>query len=640
MVSLEIIRIGVFFASVSLCFGGSSLAALDPELTVPYKVKIVLRVARHPLLTPVFKDRLQREVRDGLQGALGAMGEVEIVDASQGNPEPWPPLWKEVETKGLKDGLDGPSKGTSDQKTHFVWVDYVDGQYEIQARQYDGLTGLASPTVRQARTLDRQFVARTAALLVDRDFGLVGTVMDGSDPAKVRVAFKGGGLKVPLERWVKPGEILALVQVSGGRTTRVPWALLQIQNSPGEDGSSLCAFFSNQAKPRLESSAAGGYRCLKLGTITAPLRLRLVKASDPKTPAPSLEIHVRRHGFTQEERDKVQGVTDADGYFSTERKNIPPFQNVAFVSIMHAGQARAQVPLAIVDERPIPCRVNTDATSLVMFRKQLWEKGLLDEIVFLQNLIAEFREQPKDPKNGPHILARAKQAWDQLGQDISLLEMERKELEPEAAKAGFKSKDWLANGDLLLLDVQKGRGWLRDFIAGQEKVLKEENDPTRQKALALRNQARLLEEGEAEYGKAIELYEEVLKFVEDPKVKEHLDKLKEAWKTRDEAHASVRTFIFQTWPKVDPANMKNHLKEAEKAFQECRRVKDPLGPRRLAKVATVHVAQLTKQHEALKPTVDVNEDDRKVDKELTEILDNFEPFLKELNVYLTQVPPP
>ena len=55
-------------------------------------------------------------------------------------------------------------------KIHFVLIDFVHGQYEISARQYDGTTGLASPVVRQAQTGDRLLVAREAALLVYRDF--------------------------------------------------------------------------------------------------------------------------------------------------------------------------------------------------------------------------------------------------------------------------------------------------------------------------------------------------------------------------------------------------------------------------------------------------------------------------------------
>src|SRR6516162_3229655 len=220
--------------SLGLC---GRARALDPELTTPYKVQVVLRVAPNRLLTPIFKEQLRRDLLQGLQAALGAMGQVEVIDLGQVPADKQEPLWQEVAAKGLQAGLDGPSRGTSEVKTHFVNVDYVDGQYEIQARQYDGLTGTATPAVRRERTPDRQFVARTAALLVDRDFGLVGTVTDGGDGQSVKVAFKGGGLKVPLDRWVKKGDVLALVQVRDGQTRRESWMLLQADAAPSADGS-------------------------------------------------------------------------------------------------------------------------------------------------------------------------------------------------------------------------------------------------------------------------------------------------------------------------------------------------------------------------------------------------------------------
>src|SRR5262245_61668887 len=145
--------------------------ALDPESTTPYTLKVAVRVADQPLLTktPVFKEQLLRELRQGLRGALGAMADVQVIDAAQVKPADLPPLWKVVVDKGLQAGLDRPPRDPSPIKTHFVNIDYVDGQYEIEARQYDGLTGMASPTVRRERTADRQFVARAVTLMLDRD---------------------------------------------------------------------------------------------------------------------------------------------------------------------------------------------------------------------------------------------------------------------------------------------------------------------------------------------------------------------------------------------------------------------------------------------------------------------------------------
>src|SRR5690348_12326050 len=93
--------------SVSLCLCGSS-HALDPESTTPYKVQVVLRVAPHRLLTPIFKDQVKRDLQEGLQAALGAMGEVEVIDPDKVSADKQSPLWKDVADRGLGKGLDGP----------------------------------------------------------------------------------------------------------------------------------------------------------------------------------------------------------------------------------------------------------------------------------------------------------------------------------------------------------------------------------------------------------------------------------------------------------------------------------------------------------------------------------------------------
>src|SRR5262245_38811213 len=131
-----------------LCFCGSTFAALDPEVRKPYQLQVVLRFAAQRQLTQVFKDQLKRELRDSLQTQLGPMGQVEVVDDH--------PLLSQIETRGLQQVLDGMEKSKtatpSPVKTHFVQVDIVDGQYEVQAGQHDGLTGLSSPVIRKART--------------------------------------------------------------------------------------------------------------------------------------------------------------------------------------------------------------------------------------------------------------------------------------------------------------------------------------------------------------------------------------------------------------------------------------------------------------------------------------------------------
>src|SRR5205085_11722736 len=99
----------------------------------------------------------------------------------------------------------------SDTKTHFLLIDFVDGRYEIQARQHDGFTGLASPVVRRSSTADRQLVARSAALLINVDIGLVGTLETGRmrGDNMVDIKLKGGSLGAPLAPWIPKNQVFA-----------------------------------------------------------------------------------------------------------------------------------------------------------------------------------------------------------------------------------------------------------------------------------------------------------------------------------------------------------------------------------------------------------------------------------------------
>ena len=185
---------------------GIARADLPAEGSQPYQLQVVLGSAKHPLLTPVFQQKMQRELRDSLQASLGRLARVEVVRDH--------PRLKEVESKGLKHAMDGWNF-VDESKLHFLLVSYANGRYEIQARQYDAFTGLASPVVRRKSIPDPQLVARNAALLIDQDFGLTGTLapVSGDNVDKVEVTLKGGELGIPLDRWLKKGDVMAVSQI-------------------------------------------------------------------------------------------------------------------------------------------------------------------------------------------------------------------------------------------------------------------------------------------------------------------------------------------------------------------------------------------------------------------------------------------
>ncbi len=323
-----------------LCFCGESSAALDAEVKKPYQLTVVLHVAEHRLLKKVFRDRVEREVHDGLQAALGDLAEVKVVTEH--------PKLAEVLEKGLR-SLDGWNDRTP-IKTHFVLIDLSGVDYEIQTRQYDGLTGMASPVVRREKMEDREFVARTAVLLIERDFGITGTFQTWPKgnklpkPQKVQLELKGGGLDAPLNRWVQKGDVFAVVAIPTGNGIGrvVPDAIVQIETPPAE-GAATCDgnLFWRREPPR--GAGVAGFRCVKLGAMKGPLQLRLVQVKQDGSPgelrgSPTLEV--RREGFSGE-GDTPLKLSSRDKANSFDTAQTRPPQDCLIVWPLSASNTTA-----------------------------------------------------------------------------------------------------------------------------------------------------------------------------------------------------------------------------------------------------------------------------------------------------------
>src|SRR5207249_2217990 len=105
---------------------------------------------------------------------------------------------------------------------------------QIQTRFHDGPTGQTAPHTRRTRTNDRAAVAATVAQLIESSFSPVGTVTAvGKD---VTLKLQGGELGVPMDRWVKRGNVFAVSRIfeeSGKqRAARMEWALLEVLDAP------------------------------------------------------------------------------------------------------------------------------------------------------------------------------------------------------------------------------------------------------------------------------------------------------------------------------------------------------------------------------------------------------------------------
>lgn len=630
----RLVPFAALFLGGVLCSPAPVRAALDAETGKPYRIQVVLHLAEHPLLTKkkVFGDQVERELRDGLRAAFGDLAEVDVVREH--------PKLKEIEAKGLALALD-TWKDVNDTKTHFILIDYVAGQYEVQSRQHDGYTGQASPLVRRERTRDRQFVARTAALLISRDLGLVGTVTDKGDEKTVRVTLRSSGLKVPLDRWVKKGDVFVLVRVmqapGGLKGDRVPWAVVQVQEGPDAAGVLVCKLFARHGKPLDEGPGVQGYRAVRLDTTKGPLRLRIMDATaKAPTPKANLQIHVRKHSFAGEDGSRVEGATDADGYFSTERSaDRGVYDGVAFVSVLSDNQVRAQVPVAMIDDRPVIVAVSITAEAglQLIVRRDLWERQIYEGLLVLADLLKDLDAMLQKGGQKAMALEKAEVAATRLRDDLIRFGEQKDRLLADAKEQKVEAKLDLRDGEQRLAQLRSGQEKLQRFIGGLKQVLAEENDPKRKEAKEKVARAQLMEE-EANYDKALELLKEAIdsKQLNDPELQKRYDNLKKAWEPKGEKHAAARAYIYQVWPALEVSKLRGALPDVRKALETCKEVGDTMAPRKFLFATIGHVAKLKETLGGLDP--EGNDDDRDTAKTIADLTEDLNKLARDVSDFL------
>ena len=565
-------------------------------LDQPYLVKVVLDVAKHRLLTPVFKEQVKRELQDGLRAAFGDMARVNVVEQHV--------RLDAIRRDGLQTVLDG-MRNLGFGKTHFVLIDFADGQYEVQARQHDGLTGLASPTVRRERISDRQFVSRLATFLVARDFGLVGQVTPVKGTKTATVAFKGVALAGPASRWISKGDVLLIVSVIGGTSARKSADAVLIVDEFDEKGNCKCRVFNRF------TDALGGsdLRCLRVHTIKAPLRVELV-SKEGGGRAPNISVTVRKHGFDGEEGTKLETRTDNEGFLSTEKDRVAgEFDRIGFLTVK-VEPKQALVPLPIVDERPIKVVVSTrppGGGDVLRVKKELWDREVYELGLVVQDLFQELKKMESKPAERQKAIGRAKEGLEHSRGMLKELRTEREALIKEARGAGATLEMAFGDGWIRFLDNSNTQ--LEKYLADQEKVIKEENDPKRLAFKTLLQQAKR-EEGAGEFEKALELYEEAMRSpFSDADLKKEYDKLKGRWTPKNEEHRKARFYLEKDWATTDLLATPGAMAEAEKAFDVYRANIDVLGAVKVRQLILGQGGKLKAKKDTLEP--DINEEDRK-----------------------------
>lgn len=577
------IRVNVVALLAVMVFSCAVHAALDPDTKTPYHLHIVLRVGGNRVFTPLFQEQLQRELANHLKSTFGNVARIEI--------KPTHELLREIEAKGLGQTLERYDK-LSDQTTFFVLLDYEAGVYQVRCRFHDGHTAQASPLTRRVRTTDRTAVAREIAQLIDQSFCPVGTVTAaGKD---VTLKLQGGELGVPMDRWVQRGHVFVVSRLAkqGGvtRGQRLEWAALEVLDVSGT-GVCRCKYWHRYQEDGLrDGPTVLGYRAIKLPTTTEPVKVQLLDDTTLQ-PLDGVRVQVLQPGGKP-----VELLTNRDGLAITRT----PFHHLAVVQVLSGSTIRAQLPVALIENRTAIARVkiNADAETLAALeiRRDAWLRRAYDDVRLASERTHELAQQLNQSLEA--ALEAGKRGLPLFDEEVKYLESERDELARicREKKSPFNPRE----GEQQIDELRKKSKELQAFVGRLESALKDAGAEKSLGLVKLVERARLFE-SEADYDAAIRVYDQVVQASpeQSAKVKTHLEKLKTAWATKNDKHAEARAFICKSWPTIEVAELQKNLDRVKSALIECKQADDKLTVQKLLRVNVTHTTNLKKELETL-----------------------------------------
>ena len=590
-------------------------AQLDAEPKQPYQWRVVLTAKPHPLVTPEFRERVKRDVVAALQTGLGALGTVEVIDLAELPRDKWEPLWQQFDDKGFA-ALDAPRDLTG-AKTHVLRVEYRDGRFHLETRQYDGFTGLSSPLVRAQAVRAPEQVGRTAGLMLDRDFGLTGTVEPVAGKGdEARVLVRGAGLG-PVTGLVQVGDVFALaavrktnrpapapVRTATGKIVAPPpgsvpppgltssprdFTLLKV-TEVAADGSLRCAVLTRYQTALPTAGGVVGYRCMKLGTVRAPVAVRLM-ASDGTVYKTASTVSVRA-GDTGFGNPAVPDQKDACKFHAgtAQFRSDRPLAGVACVTVSLGSQSKLfAVPILSDDPITLPFDVDPAKEERAAFERSVLAAAADAADARLgQTVCFEAVARLIDKQKNGDALARAKggrnaaeEANQRLSDEVARLREQAKTV-PGAGGA----EALLAKIDQNLTALRAYNAQLKGHIEKIEEVVKRENDPAAAakdvQAQALNARITLLLSG-GEVDQALAAYDQLIALVpESAEAKARRAALAAEWKVKDDAHQQARDYLLRTWPAVATIqDFKDSLPLVRAAVDVCKKNGDKWAMRKL-----------------------------------------------------------
>jgi hypothetical protein len=438
---------------------------------------------------------------------------------------------------------------------------------------------------------------------------------------------------VPLSRWVKPGDVFSVVQMFSDRAPQlVPGAIVQIQDAPREDAPDTACVgklfwrYDNRSDERGDHV---GYRCVKLGAIRAPVRLRILQQNADNTLKPlQASVEVRRVSFKGDEGPYRGGCT-ISGFFTTEKADVPPYDRAAFVTISSGSKVLALLPLALIDEQTVPVavRVKNERVDMLAERFDHWQRQVYDAWLYQVHIFESLKDMAaKAGVSREKIVEYAQTGLKRTSDDYARLSQEKDQIGREPGRRGEMKRL-----EAVLSELKKGEKMLTDFANDQEKIVKEESRPEMKTARAQLIDAQLAEQ-RADYEQAIELYKKGLAVIKEADKEKHLAKLEQEWVPKGEEHEKARKFVYDTFPGLDTEGLEREMDRAKKALQHFREVRDYLSPKKLILTTKTHLSRLQKEFKELKP--ELNDTDERPAKRIQKIATELGKISQEAAAFL------
>ncbi|HQR06623.1 MAG TPA: hypothetical protein PLN21_07360 [Gemmatales bacterium] len=528
-------------------------------LNDPYQLQLIIQAEPHPLLTNVYIEQFSRDLGDSLQRDLGRTAKVSTIiyrDTGVKNTDLGRQMMEAVIERGWGE-LDNLPKQINSTKVHLVRLFYADGEYEVQSRQVDGDTSFVSP-LRKAKTTDRQWITRLAALQLAQDFGQVGEIMDVNGQT-LRIKLRSAGLGVPETIRMVQGEVMAVTSIrrtaSNYVASRLPETLAYITNVDAVKGEVTARLYTRLQNALTKDRQTVGFRTIKLGTRIVPLQLRILDQDN--NPINGYSVSHFPSGYEYGGAEQL-GTTDAQGRIVSK----DPIYHVAFVRVQIAGVGKLDAPVALIEDQPVVIKISGNREAAILdetkFEYERWMKryNLVKESfeVDWATLVSAYERKGDFQtalKNKPVIATKMLESVNELQKEIE-----------RVVKAAGTNKE----AQKLSEHAQKTLKSLADSIKEIEEQVSLEVNPTED-----RKYLKLAIDAEREFD-----YDEVIKNLklslthkkDQPKVIEKLKALEGVWKTRykDKDHVEARTFALKVWAnKAKPLSWEEISREIHNA---------------------------------------------------------------------------